>query len=49
MTLGMLTIAASTGTLILSTAHSTVKLFVARAASMGAFTVLFIYTPEVCN
>ena len=47
MTLGMLTIAISTGSLIFSMAHSTVQLFASRAASMGAFTVLYIYTPEV--
>lgn len=47
MTLGMLTIVASTVLLMISASHSTVKLFAARAASMGAYTVLFIYTPEV--
>ena len=43
----MMTIAISTGSLIFSMAHSTVQLFASRAASMGAFTVLYIYTPEV--
>lgn len=47
MALGLLIIAISTGSLIASSAHSTIKLFASRAASMGAFTVLFIYTPEV--
>ena len=47
MLLAMLTIIVSTLSLMLSEAHSIVKLFAARAASMGGFTVLFIVTPEV--
>lgn len=47
MLLGMVTIIASTISLMISEANSLVKLFAGRAASMGGFTVLFIATPEV--
>lgn len=47
MLLAMLTIIISTVSLMISEANSLVKLFAARAASMGGFTVLFIVTPEV--
>ena len=43
----MAVIAGATTALMVSTAASTVKLFIGRAASMAAFTVLYIYTPEV--
>lgn len=47
MLLAMITITVSTVSLMISEAHSLVKLFAARAASMGGFTTLFIVTPEV--
>ena len=37
----------ATGLLVISPSYRLVKLFLSRAASMGGFTTLFIYTPEV--
>lgn len=47
MLLAMAIIIVGTVSLMISRTHSLVKLFAARAASMGGYTVLFIVTPEV--
>ena len=47
MLLAMAVIIVGTVSLMISRTHSLVKLFAARAASMGGYTVLFIVTPEV--
>ena len=46
LALGLATIAACMG-LLLAMPSSIIPLFAGRAASMSAFTVLYIFTPEV--
>ena len=43
----MATVSIASETLLLQADASTALMFAARAGSMGAFTVLFLYTPEV--
>ena len=48
LALSQLAIGVSTGLLMVTSRAETLLLFAGRAASMGSFAILYVYTPEVC-
>ena len=48
LALSQLAIGVSTGLLMVTSRAETLLLFTGRAASMGSFAILYVYTPEVC-